>query len=448
MLVSAVTGGSYLGDIWFKFIPSAAQTGAANASPADPAVFQVLVRNDSTYARGFKVKSVLDAAAGWAVNCRVGGTDIGPDLFGTPGYTTAVLDPGASETILVEMIPNRVVTVGAVRSLGFQLLGGDAVNAPLDSVRVDATVSGLVRPDLLVRRAGEAIEAGDNLYNTTGIGQQRRLRVDPGATATYLTRLTNDGNSAERILVTGTAASAGWSVAYLHDRNYANFDGNDDYINVGAWGPGTQWTTEAWVRPSALPAGRHSIAGGFNDGRDWGITLQEGKFGVAFKPISGASTLTQLAPDPAVVGQWIHVAGTCDGTTARLYLNGVEVASGLVQVGYVGTTASTRIGGESCCTMPVFITTQLCPIMRVHWRAVRKLRRDFDHRLVDEYGHGIQIARVSLEPEPLRLQRQRPTAGKGIVERGQLLAVEQLRRPRVPGPVASARPPQTTGGIL
>ncbi len=268
MLVRAGTSGAYAGEDVFEFIPSAAQTAAATASPASPAVFEVQLRNDATYARSLKVKPSVDAAAGWTIGCRVGGNDIAPDLFGSPGYSTAVLAPGASETIRVELTPNRVVPVGGVKGLTFVLLSGDPVNAPLDSVRVEATVTGLIRPDLLVRRAGEAIEAGDNIYNTSGADQRRRQRVDPGVTAIYLARLTNDGNAAERLLIQGPAATAGWSVAYLHDRNYANFDGGDDYINVGAWGPGTQWTTEAWVRPSALPAGRHSIIGGFNEGRD------------------------------------------------------------------------------------------------------------------------------------------------------------------------------------
>lgn len=349
MLVRAGTSGGFAGEDVFELTPSVAQTASANANPSTTAVFQVQARNDAAYSRPLKVRMVPDAAAGWTVGCRVGSTDISPDLFGTPAYTTSVLAPGASETITVELTPNRVVTVGSVKGLVFQLLDGGAVNAPLDSVRVEAVVTGLSRPDLLVRRANEGIEAGDDIYNTTATGQRRRQRVALETAAEYLVRITNDGNGAERFLMQGGGATTGWTANYLFERRYASFDGGDDSINVGAWGPGTRWTTEAWVRPSALPAGRHSIIGGFNEGRDWGITLQEGKFGVAFKPVSGASTLTQLAPDPAVVGQWMHVAGTCDGTTARLFLNGVEVASGLVQVDYTGTAAGTRIGGESCC---------------------------------------------------------------------------------------------------
>lgn len=349
MAVRAGTTGDFLGDDIYEIVSSAAQTAGADATPATPAAFQVLLRNESDHARSFRVLPTVGAGTGWTITCGVDGTDITPYLFSPPYYTSAMLAPGATEVIRVELTPNRLAPVGAVKRLELQLVSNDPGCAPLDSVRVEATVTGLARPDLLVRRPGDATNTGDNIYNTSADGQRRRQRVGPGETATYIVPLTNDGNTAEQLLVQGTAATAGWTVSYLHERNYANFDGSNDYINLGNWGPGTKWTTEAWVRPTALPAGRHSIIGGFAEGRDWGVTLQEGKLGVAFKPISGASTLTQQAPDPAVIGQWIHVAGTCDGTTARLYLNGTEVASALVQVDYLGTTAGARIGGEACC---------------------------------------------------------------------------------------------------
>ena len=44
-----------------------------------------------------------------------------------------------------------------------------------------------------------------------------------------------------------------------------------------------------------------------------------------------------------VVGQWQHLAATFDGTTARFYLNGAEVASKAVS-GAVGTSNTWRIG--------------------------------------------------------------------------------------------------------
>ena len=69
-------------------------------------------------------------------------------------------------------------------------------------------------PDLLVRNAAEAGFAGDNVYNLTGSGQSRSQTVQPGASAVYIFRVQNDGNSVDAFTLTGTGASSGWSVAY------------------------------------------------------------------------------------------------------------------------------------------------------------------------------------------------------------------------------------------
>ena len=70
-----------------------------------------------------------------------------------------------------------------------------------------------------------------------------------------------------------------------------------------------------------------------------------------------------------------------------------------------------------------------------------ELRRDLDHRLVDQHRHRVQVAGVALQPEPLRLQRQRPAAGEGVVEGGQLVAVEQLLGARMVGVLGAGAPP-------
>ncbi len=51
---------------------------------------------------------------------------------------------------------------------------------------------------------------------------------------------------------------------------------------------------------------------------------------------------------------------------------------------------------------------------------------DLDQRLVDEHGDGIQIAGVRFQSQPLRFQRDRVAAGKGI-EQGRRVAVRGLQ---------------------
>lgn len=138
------------------------------------------------------------------------------------------------------------------------------------------------------------------------------------------------------------------SVAYAQTNYSLSFDGINSYVSLGYWIPGTKWTLEAWVNPSSTPAGRKTIVGGFGSCTDWGIVMQDGYFGVAVRPFGGNCSATFQSATPVVPGVWYHVCGTNDGTTARLYVNGVLMASGLVDPTYTGISYP-YVGYEYCC---------------------------------------------------------------------------------------------------
>jgi fibronectin type 3 domain-containing protein len=127
------------------------------------------------------------------------------------------------------------------------------------------------------------------------------------------------------------------------------FSGGNDYVNVGNWSPGTQWTIEAWVKPNAAPSGRHTIAGGFNSCADWGIVVQDGQFGLGTKPQDGSCSTVLLSGEAVLLNQWYHVAGTCDGTNALLYVNGALKGTVAVSRNYAANANGTWIGSEACC---------------------------------------------------------------------------------------------------
>ncbi|NYG37980.1 hypothetical protein BJY28_002449 [Janibacter alkaliphilus] len=59
--------------------------------------------------------------------------------------------------------------------------------------------------------------------------------------------------------------------------------------------------------------------------------------------------------------------------------------------------------------------------VRVHWRLPAELRRDLDERLVDEHGDGVEVARMRLETEALRLERDRAATGEGVEDRRRIV---------------------------
>ena len=49
---------------------------------------------------------------------------------------------------------------------------------------------------------------------------------------------------------------------------------------------------------------------------------------------------------------------------------------------------------------------------RIHRGLAGKSRWNFDHGLVDQHRHRVEVAGMGFQPQPLRLQRERSTPGK------------------------------------
>lgn len=70
------------------------------------------------------------------------------------------------------------------------------------------------QPDEMIRPSSSFTDLGNNIYNTTGIGQATALTVTIGSTAKYYVKLQNDGTRSDAFKVKGCSATPGFTVTY------------------------------------------------------------------------------------------------------------------------------------------------------------------------------------------------------------------------------------------
>lgn len=141
-------------------------------------------------------------------------------------------------------------------------------------------------------------------------------------------------------LITSLFAAVGM-ISVAHSQTALDFDGNDDVVVIGnsmttALQGSTTISVEAWVKSSST-TGNGVIVGNYNyptnsnsmqfmlrrDNDQYVFWLDDGN---GYQSIQGAS-------GGVVPGQWQHIAGTWDGSVARIYVDGVENAQNVTLTG-------------------------------------------------------------------------------------------------------------------
>lgn len=99
---------------------------------------------------------------------------------------------------------------------------------------------------------------------------------------------------------------------------------------------GTTITLEAWVKVTAFDQPWQAIV---TKGESWGLTRSNASSKVVFRTKNGAVIHDLGSTDDLLLGRWYHVAGVCDGTQKRLYIDGVLNT----QVAYSGPLVANNV---------------------------------------------------------------------------------------------------------
>jgi hypothetical protein len=111
-----------------------------------------------------------------------------------------------------------------------------------------------------------------------------------------------------------------------------DFDGVDDLVELGKFDVFGQITLAGWIRPDTFAINDARIISKANEwgGNDhwWMLsTISETSLRFRLKTDDGQDTATLISDPVLEADVWTHVAAAWDGSTMRIYSDGVEVAS-------------------------------------------------------------------------------------------------------------------------
>jgi hypothetical protein len=148
----------------------------------------------------------------------------------------------------------------------------------------------------------------------------------------------------------GQGSYRGFPGALANSDTAVHFDGSSQYISVpynAALNPST-FTVEGWLNSDNIAANCALSCGNFASPRSGWLIYQTSQTGYElrmYKTNGTAFAVDVIGTIANVVGVYTHVVATYDGTTAKLYLNGVLANSGTLNAPFVpGVSGPFTIG--------------------------------------------------------------------------------------------------------
>ncbi|MHB9132340.1 MAG: triple tyrosine motif-containing protein [Armatimonadota bacterium] len=179
------------------------------------ATYYIKMQNDGNGDDTFLVSAPAGSVNWSVVYKNAQGVDITSLITTVPStYSTAVLSPGASETISVEVIPNANVPALQQRVVDVSVTSSDLTH--VDIVEAKTIVQLNYQPDLQIKLSTTATYIGIGVHSD-GHDQIASSITVPNVAKTYNVRVKNDGNSNDSFTITSTGAGdpTGWTVEYF-----------------------------------------------------------------------------------------------------------------------------------------------------------------------------------------------------------------------------------------
>jgi hypothetical protein len=160
-------------------------------------------------------------------------------------------------------------------------------------------------------------------------------------TGTVVTDVSGNGNH-------GTISNATWSASGKYGAALS-FNGSTSRIDIPD-SPSLDLTTgmtmEAWVRPTTLSAWRTVLMKEQPAGLVYGLYANSDTNRPSAHVNLGSETDTRGTAQLAL-NTWTHLAATCDGSTLRIFVNGVQASSRTLGGSILTSASALRIGGNS-----------------------------------------------------------------------------------------------------